>query len=176
MQTTVSKWKEWAAKSLKIEWQRDFFEHRLRKEESLRRKGGLYSRKSSPSWVGQKNRRLAIRVHRRSLVGTARCAVRRVSQNVKAIADAAARRPYQLFPHLICERAGVIDFPQRFGDGGGIDAHGARLFVGVNAIEDERLNVAVENDADKFVRLVHDRAAAVAADDVGGGDEVVGRG
>jgi putative transposase len=38
MQTIVSKWKEWTAKTLKIEWQRDFFEHRLRKEESFREK------------------------------------------------------------------------------------------------------------------------------------------
>ena len=38
LQTVVSKWKEWTAKSLKIEWQRDFFEHRLRKEESFREK------------------------------------------------------------------------------------------------------------------------------------------
>ena len=38
MQTVVSKWKEWTAKTLKISWQRDFFEHRLRKEESLREK------------------------------------------------------------------------------------------------------------------------------------------
>ena len=38
VQTIVSKWKEWTAKTLKIEWQRDFFEHRLRKEESFREK------------------------------------------------------------------------------------------------------------------------------------------
>jgi putative transposase len=38
MQTIVSKWKEWTAKSLKIDWRRDFFEHRLRKEESFRDK------------------------------------------------------------------------------------------------------------------------------------------
>ena len=38
LQTIVSKWKEWTAKSLKIEWQRDFFEHRLRKEEGFREK------------------------------------------------------------------------------------------------------------------------------------------
>ena len=35
IQTIVSKWKEWTAKSLHINWHRDFFEHRLRKEESL---------------------------------------------------------------------------------------------------------------------------------------------
>jgi putative transposase len=38
IQTIVSKWKEWTAKTLQIEWQRDFFEHRLRKEESFREK------------------------------------------------------------------------------------------------------------------------------------------
>ncbi|MGC2626944.1 MAG: hypothetical protein WA269_08915 [Candidatus Udaeobacter sp.] len=38
VQTIISKWKEWTAKSLKIDWQRDFFEHRLRKEESFREK------------------------------------------------------------------------------------------------------------------------------------------
>ena len=35
IQTVVSKWKEWTAKSLKIKWQRDFFEHRLRRDESF---------------------------------------------------------------------------------------------------------------------------------------------
>jgi putative transposase len=38
IQTVVSKWKEWTAKSLSIRWQRDFFEHRLRKDESFREK------------------------------------------------------------------------------------------------------------------------------------------
>lgn len=36
LQTTISKWKEWTAKSLEIDWQRDFFEHRLRRDESHR--------------------------------------------------------------------------------------------------------------------------------------------
>ncbi len=34
----VSKWKEWTAKTSGIGWQRDFFEHRLRREESRREK------------------------------------------------------------------------------------------------------------------------------------------
>jgi hypothetical protein len=34
----VSKWKEWTAKELGIVWQRDFFEHRLRHDESRREK------------------------------------------------------------------------------------------------------------------------------------------
>ena len=38
VQTIISKWKEWSAKALKIDWQRDFFEHRLRRDESARQK------------------------------------------------------------------------------------------------------------------------------------------
>jgi REP-associated tyrosine transposase len=34
----VRNWKEWTAKELGIEWQDDFFEHRLRREESRREK------------------------------------------------------------------------------------------------------------------------------------------
>jgi hypothetical protein len=49
------------------------------------------------------------------------------------------------------------------------------LFVTEDAVEHERLNVAVENDADELVRLVYDRAAAVAADDVGVRDKVIFR-
>ena len=38
LQTVISKWKEWTAKSLKLKWQRDFFEHRLRRDESFEEK------------------------------------------------------------------------------------------------------------------------------------------
>ena len=38
IQLIVSQWKVWTAKSLGIRWQRDFFEHRLRHEESRREK------------------------------------------------------------------------------------------------------------------------------------------
>ena len=38
MQSVISKWKEYTAKKLAIQWQRDFFEHRLRTDESLRDK------------------------------------------------------------------------------------------------------------------------------------------
>src|SRR5438128_683300 len=37
-QTVVSKWKEWTAKRFGIKWQRDFFEHRLRANESFEEK------------------------------------------------------------------------------------------------------------------------------------------
>ena len=38
IQTIITHWKEWTAKTLRIHWQRDFFEHRLRHEESRREK------------------------------------------------------------------------------------------------------------------------------------------
>ena len=38
MTTTISQWKEFLAKKLGIHWQRDFFDHRLRSDESLRDK------------------------------------------------------------------------------------------------------------------------------------------
>jgi putative transposase len=38
LKSIISKWKEWTAKQLGIQWQRDFFEHRLRREESRREK------------------------------------------------------------------------------------------------------------------------------------------
>jgi len=39
MRTIVRKWKEWTAKEIGIIWQRDFFEHRLRHDESRRQRG-----------------------------------------------------------------------------------------------------------------------------------------
>ena len=34
----MSKWKEWTAKEIGVVWQGDFFEHRLRHDESRRQK------------------------------------------------------------------------------------------------------------------------------------------
>jgi putative transposase len=38
LQRVVTSWKDWTAKRCGVVWQRDFFEHRLRKEESYREK------------------------------------------------------------------------------------------------------------------------------------------
>jgi putative transposase len=38
IRSIISKWKEWTAKTFQIAWQDDFFEHRLRGEESRREK------------------------------------------------------------------------------------------------------------------------------------------
>jgi len=40
LRLVISKWKEWTAKQVAIEWQQDFFEHRMRGEESRREKAG----------------------------------------------------------------------------------------------------------------------------------------
>ena len=38
MKQVISKWKEWVAKHAHIRWQRDFFDHRLRRDESFEEK------------------------------------------------------------------------------------------------------------------------------------------
>jgi len=38
MKLIIEKWKEWTAKSIQIDWQRNHFEHRLRHDESRRQK------------------------------------------------------------------------------------------------------------------------------------------
>jgi REP element-mobilizing transposase RayT len=38
VQRTVTLWKRWTARQMGIQWQRDFFEHRLRSDESWREK------------------------------------------------------------------------------------------------------------------------------------------
>jgi len=38
LQRIISQWKRWTARKLGIAWQRDFFEHRLRQDESRREK------------------------------------------------------------------------------------------------------------------------------------------
>jgi REP-associated tyrosine transposase len=38
IQAIISKWKEWTSKTVGISWHRDFFEHRLREDESFREK------------------------------------------------------------------------------------------------------------------------------------------
>lgn len=48
----------------------------------------------------------------------------------------------------------------------------ARACIGERAIEHERLNIPVKNDADEFAGFVHDGTAAVAADDVSIGNEI----
>ena len=69
-------------------------------------------------------------------------------------------------------RAARVDRPERLDDRAGIDRDGPREAVVVDEVEDERMDVAVEDQADDLVLAVDDRAPRVAADDVGRRDEV----
>ena len=91
LKSVVSKWKEWTAKELSLVWQRDFFEHRLRHDESRREKTDYILQESRPQKTGHAARRLAIRLLRRwevsavRQIGTARCAVRSSQRDDPAI-------------------------------------------------------------------------------------------
>jgi putative transposase len=51
LRLVISKWKEWTAKQLGLDWQDDFFEHRLRREESRREKAGyILANPVRPAW------------------------------------------------------------------------------------------------------------------------------
>jgi REP element-mobilizing transposase RayT len=65
IQTVISKWKEWTAKQFQVSWQRDFFEHRLRQEESRREKAAYIMENPVRRGLVKKSRRLAFRVFRR---------------------------------------------------------------------------------------------------------------
>ncbi len=67
---------------------------------------------------------------------------------------------------------GLIDRPERLDDCPGVDRDGPGDFVVVAEVEDERLDVAVEDQADDFIVAVNDRAPGIAADDVGRRDKV----
>ena len=72
---------------------------------------------------------------------------------------------------LLDQSIGLIDRPQGFDDRASRPRPRGRAVV-VAEVEDQRLDVAVEDQADDLVVAVDDRAARVAADDVGGRDEV----
>ena len=50
--------------------------------------------------------------------------------------------------------------------------HGAGFLIRVDVIEDQRLDVAVENNSDQFALPIDDWTSGIATDDVGGADEV----
>jgi putative transposase len=59
---TVRLWKHWTAAKLGIKWQRDFFEHRLRHEESFARQSQLYLKQPGARRVGGSSGGMAVRV------------------------------------------------------------------------------------------------------------------
>ena len=66
----------------------------------------------------------------------------------------------------------MVDRSECLDDRSRVDRDGPGDLVVVAEVEDQRLDVAVEDQADDFVVAVDDRAARVAADDVGRRDEV----
>lgn len=77
---------------------------------------------------------------------------------------------------LVGQITSAVDFTQGLDNAGGVDAGCPGLDVGVNEVEHQRLNVAVEDQPDDFACAVDDRAAGVTADDVGRADKVKRRG
>src|SRR5262245_20059199 len=73
---------------------------------------------------------------------------------------------------LFGQRFSVVDRSQRLRDRRRADRYGSRLIVGVGEIPDQRLDVAVEDQADDFRVLVDHGASRVAADDVGRRHEI----
>src|SRR6185369_10854296 len=81
-----------------------------------------------------------------------------------------------LFPpgDLIGESVGPVHGPDGLDEGAAVDGDGA---VGADVVDEvarEAGEVAVEDEADELAVLVDDGGAGVAADDVGGADEVEG--
>src|SRR5947207_5614957 len=69
-----------------------------------------------------------------------------------------------------------IDLSQGFENRGGVDGHRAAHAIVELVVPRERLQVAVEDDADEFARTIDDRTSGVAADDVYRADEIERRG
>src|SRR5262249_45854422 len=73
---------------------------------------------------------------------------------------------------FIRQRMSLINIANRFQDGPAIDRNRASFDVGEEVIQHQRLNVAVEDDADEFALGIDDGATRVAANDVGSIHEV----
>ena len=75
---------------------------------------------------------------------------------------------------LVDEPAGRVDGFQSFHDRSGVDRDGSGHPIVIAEIEDQRLDVAVEDQSDDFIVAIHHGAAGVPADDVCRGYEVEG--
>ena len=70
MTNVVASWKRFTSKHAKINWQRDFFDHRLRGDEGWRGEKRLHFAKPRSRWIGREIRRLAVRPVAGRKVGT----------------------------------------------------------------------------------------------------------
>src|SRR5262249_14974118 len=73
---------------------------------------------------------------------------------------------------LVRKVAGVIHLAQRLDDALRVDGDGSGDFVGEDEVQHQRLDVAVKDQTHHLRVLVDNGTAGVAADDVGGADEV----
>ena len=77
-----------------------------------------------------------------------------------------------LLQQLIHQIRSFVHALQRFKDASGIDRDGTGDGVAVGVVEYQRLDVAIEDDANEFALAVDDGGAGVASDDVRRADEV----
>src|SRR5579884_2272018 len=73
---------------------------------------------------------------------------------------------------FVCQIVGIINLAQGLGNSLAMNGDGPGLLLGIDVIQHQRLNVAIEDQADDLGILVDDGTARVAANDVGGADEV----
>jgi len=77
-----------------------------------------------------------------------------------------------LIPQFVRQMPSFVNIPQRFTNRTAVNRHGTADVVGVEVSGGQRLDVAVEDDANELARPVDDRTAGVAANDVSGADEI----
>ena len=58
----ISDWKRWISRECSIRWQRDFFDHRLRSDESWAEKGSVYRAEPGATGAGKGRRGVAVRL------------------------------------------------------------------------------------------------------------------
>ena len=98
----------------------------------------------------------------RELADSVRLAVLAVSENTRYFGGLRLPAPRSLdFPcQLVGQVVGVVHLPQRLDDRPAIDRHRPGHVLVVDEVEHQRLDVAVEDQADDLGVLVDDRAAA----------------
>src|SRR5688572_26535275 len=73
---------------------------------------------------------------------------------------------------LLDEEAGVVEFPQGLQHTQAVNGNVPGLLLGVDEVAHQAVPIAVEVEADQLAGAVENRAAGIAADGVGGRDEV----
>src|SRR5580698_2324857 len=82
--------------------------------------------------------------------------------------DNLLRLPAQLVGNVV----GAVDLAKSFHDRSAIDGNGPRNLLIEDEVEHQRLDVPIEDNPDQLGIAIDDRAARVAADDIGRTDKV----